>query len=87
MEKEQETIMKDLKSYKERCKDFEIELQQLRGFENSIGNQSKLKTNSYDMEIKQVRDKFTKQLNKAKEKEGIYIKENNDLKERIKILE
>lgn len=73
-EKDSEKLADDLKQYKQRCKDYEQELEQLKGFDQSnmsaIGKS--VTGNKYDYEIKQIKEVFNQQLNKAKEESNKY---------------
>jgi hypothetical protein len=76
-----------LKNFKERCKDLEQELDQVRGFENNsiFGNTSvnyggkgnstalnQTKNNNFDFEVKKIKDMYQQQLTKAKEESNKY---------------
>jgi len=66
--KEKGNIEKEMKGWKERAKELEQEMEQLKGLENSsvFGN-SMQQTKKYDFEVKRMKEMFTQQLQKAKE--------------------
>ena len=67
METDYQRLNNDLKGFKERCKDYEKELESLRQVENSsmFGNQTSIMGNAnittrkYDVEIKQIKEMYT----------------------------
>ena len=92
-ERDRDRYLSEMKGFKDRCRQLETEIEQIRGFEQSTLKSQQQSTRVNEYELKQLKEMYDKKLSKANEeiaKKTSLLRdfevENLKLKEEVQVL-